>query len=198
MKTIAKHLAGCVSSKMLPMLLKKLGLSGGTLKLAGQGKVNSLLHMRLLRALNNGSSASKTYDDMAKGYKLKGSGKNGKSNVRLTALKRGAVAVSKTLLPILLKLALKKMEGSGMKPISFAELQRRQENPSLMARLSRKLSEGAFAFLKKAIMGKIKGQGGAGMCGKGFWKDFKKGFMSVINPAMKVAKVVAPLAPLLL
>lgn len=30
--------------------------------------------------------------------------------------------------------------------------------------------------------------------GRGFWNDFNKGFMSVIKPAAKVAKVVAPLA----
>lgn len=190
MKTIAKHLAGCVSSKMLPMLLKKLGLSGGSLKLAGQGKkVEKLLNMKLLRAMNNGASASKSYGDMKKGYVMKGSGK------KIEALKRGAVAVSKTLIPILLNLAIKKMGGSG-KSMSYAELERQHNNPTLLQNLSRKLSMGAFHFLKKALLGK--GMSGAGMCGKGFWSGFKKGFMSVITPTLKVAKAVAPLAPLLL
>jgi hypothetical protein len=193
---IAKALAGCVSSKMLPMLLTKLGISGGGIN---KKKLNSLLHMQMLKAMNNGASRKTTIG--SKNAVMVGRGE------KLEMLKKGSAAIGKTLLPILLKAALKKMGGGGMEEISFAELQRRQANPSMIAKLSRRLSKGAFNFLKNYISKKMKGQGKSNpsarlveinMMGDGFWSGFKKGFMSVINPVMKVAKFVAPIAPLLL
>ena len=39
---------------------------------------------------------------------------------------------------------------------------------------------------------------GKAQSGSGFFDDFKKGFMMVMNPVISVAKTLAPLAPLIL
>jgi hypothetical protein len=178
----AKQLASLITGKMFPMLLKKLGLFGSGLKLGGSGmkKIDSMLHMKLLRAMNDGSSRKSA--TVGSKNTMLGTGK------KLAALKKGAIEVSKTLLPILIKLALKKFEGGSRK--SRNQLLRGHET------LVPKLASGIFTFLKNALSRKK--MSGSGMCGTGFFDSFKKGFMSVINPALKVAKTLAPFAPLLL
>lgn len=184
-KAIAKKLGSLVVSKFLPMLLKKLGLSQMSGK--GRAKMSSMVHMNMLRALNDGASrkTTRTSKNAIAG--------RGKTKKLLKKLKPAATTAAKLLLPILVKMATKKFSGSG-KAMSFAELKRRHENPSLVDRLGKQLTMGIFNFLKNSIMGKS----GSGMCGAGFFDGFKKGFMSVISPTLKVAKTLAPIAPLLL
>jgi hypothetical protein len=178
MKQLAKALAGCVSKQMLPMLLKKLGLPQ-----MGNGKLNTLMHMRMLRALNDGASRKTT---MSSKNAVVG---RGKPPSKIQQLKSMAGSVSKALLPILINMAMKKMKGGRMETVSMQEL----NNPTLMQRLSKSLATGAFNLFKKFISsGASKGSGG--MCGSGFFSDFargfKKGFMGVMTPALKIAPLL--------
>jgi hypothetical protein len=187
---LSKMLSSLTTSKILPALLKML--SGGSLKLAGQGmpqkKLKSLLHMRMLKALNNGSSKSKTLPD-TKPYVLKGKG----VKKVFKKLKPVAIATAKTLMPIIIKMALSKMRGGA----SFDELKKRVENPSILGRLNNKLAEGLFHMFKKILL-KQMGVKQSGGSFASFFKGFKKGFMKVLGPALKVGKAIAPIVPLLL
>jgi len=178
MKQVVKALAGCVSKQMLPMLLKKLGLPQ-----LGSGKVNSLLNMRMLRALNDGASRKTT---LSSKNAVVGRG------LDLSKLKDMAKSLSEALMPILVQMAMKKMSGGRMETISGRQLREEYENPSLMARLSKSLASGAFSLFKKFLASGSKK--GSGMCGAGFFDDFargfKKGFMGVMKPALKVAPLL--------
>lgn len=181
MAQLAKVLSGLVSSKMLPMLLKKLGLPQ-----MGNGKteLKSRLHMRMLRALNDGASRKTSV-----GSKNAVVGRGIKDVAQ--KMKPMAEQVAKTLMPILINLAMKKMSGGRMETISASELKRQYENPSLMAKLSKSLASGAFSLFKKFLSSGAKGNG---MCGSGFFDDFargfKKGFMGVMKPAIKIAPLL--------
>lgn len=111
-----------------------------------------------------------------------------------------ARSLSKHILPFLTATRLGgrglKLAGQGMRGGMFDKL-------------GDKLNDAIFRALKWVIKHAIKTDTRPGaFAGSGinlpggsfgsFWKDFKKGFMSVINPAIAVAKTVAPLVPLLL
>jgi hypothetical protein len=144
----------------------------------------------MLKELNTGASRKTT---LSSKNALVGKGK------KLNMLKKMAVGISKTLMPIVMNMAMKKLTGSGTKTMTFEELKRRSDNPSLMDSLSRKLASGAFRFLKAAIMGKMKGKG---MAGAGFFKSFLKTIKKAVKKIAPVAKKALPvamkLAPLLL
>jgi hypothetical protein len=181
-KALASAIAGCVSAKMLPMLLKKLGLPQMG---SGKTEMKSLLNMRMLRALNDGASRKTTYSST---NATVGRGLPSKAYIT-QQLRTVSGEVSKVLLPILVKMAMAKMSGGRMETISAAQLRDQYENPSLMARLSKSLASGAFSLFKKFLSSGAKK--GDGMAGSGFFNDFargfKKGFMGVMKPALKVA-----------
>lgn len=177
---LVKILSGLVSRKVLPMLLKKLGLPQ-----MGSGKkaINSLLHMRMLRAMNNGASRKTPLTGTRNAIAGRG--------LDSAKLKSMAQEVAKTLLPILTQMAIRKMSGGRMETISGAQLKSEYENPSLMSRLSKSLASGAFSLFKKFLSSGAKGNG---MSGAGFFNDFargfKKGFLGVMKPALKVAPLL--------
>ena len=139
-KDMLKQLVQFVSGNILPMLMKKL--SGGGLKLAGQGmpkaKLNSLLHMRMLRAMNDGASRNRR---AIVGRGIKDVAKK---------LKPMAAMAAHTLLPLLLSMVEKKLAGSGV-PEPYHEFKRRVENPGIIATLGRKLSHGVLRALKAYV-----------------------------------------------
>ena len=177
---LVKMLSGLVSRNVLPMLLKKLGLPQ-----MGSGKkaINSLLHMRMLRALNNGASRKTPLTGTRNVIAGRG--------LDSAKLKSMAQAVAKTLLPIITQMAIRKMSGGRMETISGAQLKSEFENPSMMSRISKSLASGAFSLFKKFLASGAKGKG---MSGAGFFDDFargfKKGFMGVMKPALKIAPLL--------
>jgi hypothetical protein len=199
------HLSRTLQATAFPHLLRSFAVGpvrtvrgrrvrGRGLKLAGQGvpkmKLRKLLNQRMLKAFNDGASRDGRAV-VGRGKKLK------KLGAFLKKLKPMASAAAKVLLPVVIKLIEAKLKGQpgGRGPEAFADFQHRMNNPGVFAKLSGKLSSALFEVLKRAIQGKT----GKGLCGgESFWSGFKRGFMSVINPALKVAKAVAPIVPLLL
>lgn len=186
---LLKSLTTFVSSKILPHLLKQLGLSGSGLRLAGQGKkaTRSLLFMRMKKALDDGARRD--------GSTIVGTGVMDTLKGIAKKIPGLALGAAKTLLPILIQVGLKKygQRGKGI-------------GSSIMKALNSKLVSGMAKAFKWFINSKLKpGQTplfGSGMIGEmegmGFWDDFKKGFMKVWDPIIKVGKTVAPLIPMVL
>jgi hypothetical protein len=172
-------------TKMLPGMLKKLLGRGKTIPISGSGKLDSLLHMRLLKVMNNKGSKGR---DLGKPFSVSGRG------VTSTLIKKLAVTAAKTIIPVLLKiLKTKGVVGRGMQGTG---------------RTSDFVSRMLFKAFKKLVNFRATQQGfqpvfkGDGMNGSGFFSDFakgfKKGFLDTLKVAGKVAKVAAPFAPLLL
>lgn len=194
---IVRKLSDIVAIKLLPGLLQKV-MKGSGLKLAGQGgtdkmsdKHKSILHLRMLRAANNGSSRS---NKNLVGMGIIPSKKQ---------LKHMASAAGKVLLPIVIKLIVNKLgltqNGGGFEAINKKGKRVTVLKPSLFKKLIRPLNDDILKVLKYAV-GKLTKQKGTGLqlAGYGFFKDFGRGFMKVLNPALKVAKTLAPILPLLL
>lgn len=199
-KKLAKKIAVFVIEKLAPVLIKKLQ-SGTGLKLAGAGiirnkKLKSMVYMKMLKRLNDGASRN--------GKAILGNGIMPSAE----KLKGMAKDAAKMLLPILIKAGTdklnKKLSGKGMRTMTQRDID--NFKPSLSSKLTTGMLKALVGFFKKQSgMGYSVGQGCCGMTtqeGEGFFGDFakgfKKGFMGVINPAIKVAKTLAPLAPLLL
>lgn len=183
---------------------KKKGKSrktkGGSLKLAGQGQltkelskftIDTLLPLLLKRLHKSGIPVIKklTGGAVASHSKLRKvlSDVKGLKTASLAKLAtKYAKAGAKHLLPIILKMVEAKMKGSGV---------RDKLNSSLASALLR----GFKWFLnKRRPAGTPELFSGSGMSGDGFWKDFGRGFTKSMKTAFKIAKVVAPVAPLLL
>jgi hypothetical protein len=196
-KEIAKKLSLFVLKKVVPVIINKLQ-SGTGLKLAGQGlsnnkKLKSIVEMKVLRHMNDGAS------------------RNGKTLLGTGIMPSGAVMksiskdIAKTLLPLLINkvatVANKKISGMGMYGMGMCggTVLRQSDFDNFKPSLTGKLTTGVL----KSILNFFKKQSGMGaQVGEGFFSDFakgfKKGFMGVMKPALKIAKTVAPLAPLLL
>jgi hypothetical protein len=192
-----------ITDKLLPILLAKISKGSG-LRLAGQRgmgiakpKLQSLLHMRMLRAMNTGASRSRSLPGTPPHLVGKGIIPN------VSQMKHMTLAATKTLLPLIIKMVMSKLglkqAGSG-KFVNVMKDGRMQTvfKPSTFERLTAPLNEALFGALKKGLMSLFRPKKGSGMYGAGFFKDFGRGFMKVWNPILKVAKVAAPLAPLLL
>jgi hypothetical protein len=192
-KPLARHMTKAVSKKVMPLLLKSiikartvhqkgLGPKDGPTKVNKKmtGAMKSKLFMAILKGLNDGASRSRVLS--SKGYKLSGAGLRTRMNKQqLKALSKNTAA---GLMPLLMN-----MMGCG----SFADLKKRTENPTLLDKLSRKLFEIFAKKMKRLLTPKKNLQ-----VGSGFFKDFARGFMSVVRPALSVVKTVAPLLPLVL
>jgi hypothetical protein len=193
-KEIAKKVSLFVLKNVVPVIIKKLQ-SGTGLKLAGQGMVNneklkSLMSMKVLKHLNNGASRD--------GKTIVGTGIMPSSAV----MKSISKDIAKTLLPMLINkvatVANKKISGMGM--CGRGAILKLSDFENLKSSLTGKLTTGVL----KSILNFFKKQGGMGatQVGAGFFDDFvtgfKRGFLGVMKPALKIAKAVAPLAPLLL
>ena len=184
-----------ITGKLLPILLAKmqsasgLKLSGQGLKLAGQGKIKKLLTMRMSKAMNKCSNKGKCLHGTPKHLVGRGIIPTG------AQLKQMALDATKTLLPILIKMALSKagleQSGSGR----FVNRDGRTVfQPSTFNKLTKPLNDSLIKALKMGLSSLF----GNGMAGEGFFDDFGKGFMTVWSPIIKVAETLAPLAPLLL
>lgn len=188
---VVKSMSKMITSKLLPSLLKKISKGSG-LKLAGQGgsgKLDSLLHMRMLKAMNTGASRGKSLPGTPTHLVGKGIVPD------MSQLKKMALSATKTLLPIIIKMFMSKaglaQKGSG---VFVNRAGKTIFQPSTFNKLTRPLNDALIGALKKGLSSLF----GKGLAGSGFFDDFGKGFMSVWNPIIKVVKAVAPLAPLLL
>jgi len=191
---------------------KKKKTKGGALKLAGQGlrlggqglrlggqgltkdmakfAIGKLLPILLAKLRKAGIPIPKQKGGALVSHKKLQkalSSATGIKNATLSkAVKKYAKVGAMHLLPVILKMVKAKMSGSGMKD---------KLNTSLMTALMR----GFKWFLnKRRPSGTPELFSGSGMCGKGFWKDFGKGFTGVFKTAYKYGKPLAPLIPLLL
>ena len=184
---------------------KKKKTKGQGLRLAGQGlrlgghtltkdlakfAISKLLPILLTKLRKAGISIPKQKGGAlishAKLHKALSKATGIKSSSLHDAIKKYAGIGAKHLLPVILKMAQAKMKGSGMKD---------KLNTSLMTALMR----GFKWFLnKRRPKGTPELFSGSGMCGKGFWSDFGKGFTGVFKTAYKYGKPLAPLIPLLL
>lgn len=184
---------------------KKKKTKGGALKLAGQGlrlggqgltkdmakfAISKLLPILLTKLRKAGIPIPKQKGGALVSHKkLQNALSNvtGIKNATLSkAVKKYAKVGAMHLLPVILKMVQAKMKGSGMKD---------KLNTSLMTALMR----GFKWFLnKRRPSGTPELFSGSGMCGKGFWSDFGKGFTGVFKTAYKYGKPLAPLVPLLL
>lgn len=190
-QAILKKLA-TVSAAALPCILKELakGASQGKgLKLAGQGVGGRLL-------------SDAVFMKMMKDIKVSGSGKivmagsGKKSKAFFAFIKKASISAAKVLLPILLELAKKKiLERSGAGKGRQSRLKSHLANPAVRRDLGKHLTQGLMRLFMRKL---VKGKGMDGGSFASFWRGFKKGFMKVMTPALKVAKAVAPIIPLVL
>ena len=186
--------------KAVPFLLKTLGESTGIpfhkvfsrgkgLKLAGQGVFAEALAPLAMsgKSIQLGSGV---LDSLRSGFH---SAKKGFAAAQphlrsfANAVKPFASQAAKALLPLLVSAAKAKMGmggGSAGPPKKEAV---KALAPGFIASITR--------LLARVLGGRGMPKGQAGM---GFWSDFAKGFMMVMNPALKVAKTVAPIIPMLL
>jgi hypothetical protein len=198
MMSTAKKIHSFITEKQLPMLFHDmsgmgLGLSGKGLRLAGQGIIKDIsptIMKIVLRCLSK--------------QPLTGKGKFSRAMSKLVkTVKPIAGDVGKFMMPILIGIMKakleKKLKGSG-RPETFAEVQRRINNPGLIAKLGGLLSDVLFKQLRAMLSKQLSGSGMslAGGSFASFWKGFKKGFTDVFKVAGEVAKVAGPLVPLLL
>ncbi len=194
-KALAKKMSLFVLKQLMPILIKKLQ-EGTGLKLAGQGlmknkKIQSLVEMRILKRLNDGASRD--------GFEIVGTGVM-PSKKKMVNISKD---IAKMVLPILISAAArsanKKIRGSGR---ILTQKDFDNFKTPLVSRLTTGVLKSLFHFFKN------RSGAGGGCCrmsaqqGEGFFGDFvrgfKKGFSAVMTPALKVAKTLAPLAPLLL
>ena len=191
LSSIIKQLTSLLVDKALPALIAKMSKGSG-LRLAGQRglgvrQLKSDLHMKMLRVVNNGASRSRSLPGTS--THVVGSGL-----ISGNKLKSMAMEATKTMLPVMIKMVLGKLglkqTGSG-----FVNIEGRTVfKPSTMQRLAKPLNDALLKVLKKGLNALT----GKSQVGRGFFDDFAKGFMKVWSPILKIAKVAAPLIPLLL
>jgi len=183
---LAKLLTMATCSKVIPQIMKALKSEG----LKGSGKMSKAIKLKLytatLQALNTGASSSRGLarrsHTVGRGLYLAGTGLDNKKGI-----KKISMSMAKSIMPLLVKMSMK---GSGSE--QFADLVKRTSNPTLLDKLGRKLFDILANRLKSMIRPKKKLQTGAG-----FWRDFARGFASVVKPGLSVLKTAAPLIPLL-
>ena len=198
---LAKLLTMATCSKVIPQIMKALKSEG----LKGSGKMSKAIKLKLYtatlqalakparwgskthtKALNTGASSSRGLarrsHTVGRGLYLAGTGLDNKKGI-----KKISMSMAKSIMPLLVKMSMK---GSGSE--QFADLVKRTSNPTLLDKLGRKLFDILANRLKSMIRPKKKLQTGAG-----FWRDFARGFASVVKPGLSVLKTAAPLIPLL-
>ena len=96
--------------------------------------------------------------------------------------------LSKTILPILFHLKSKSMSGSGNYMTGYGKMK-----VKLINLLKKGLTKSFEYYIKNRKSKRAISQSGKGLklAGKGFWEDFKKGFLSVFKPGAKILGSVA-------
>jgi hypothetical protein len=191
---VVDFMSKLITGKLLPILLKKMQSASG-LKLAGQGgngmckSLNTKLRLRMGKAMSKCSNKGKCLPGTSRPMQGKG------IIPTRQQLKQMALDATKTILPIIIKMALAKaglnQTGSGVFVNRAGET---IFKPSTFDKLVKPLND---SILKALRMG-LQSLSGKGMSGEGFFDDFGKGFMSVWDPIIKVGKTAAPFIPLLL
>mgnify|MGYP003639398799 CR=1 FL=1 len=152
-----------ITKNVIPLLMKAVGIPAGTIPIAGITKIIS-------SALDSAKSGN---------------------------LSSIVANLTKTILPMLTAAKMKSIglpiTGKGMGGKGILDILGKAKD-SLTQGLGKILFSAFRSFIKQTGMIKAnmpKGKGlklsGAGMCGKGFWADFAKGFTSVFKPFATIA-----------